>query len=313
MPLHAPGLGDRLEPADQQLARILLEIGAGIGVAQHRQMLRQARDRLGDDVEVLGRMQRNRDAGGGAEPVRPHARGIDDELGLDVAGGRAHAGGAAGGDDDVRDLGILEDAGAAASRQPGQRLRGVDGIGLPILGQMHDADHIVRPHQRPQLAGLLRREQIDLQPEAARHRGAALQLFQPARIGGERQRSDLPEPGCVAAVFLERAVELGRVLREPGEVVGGAQLAHQPGGVPGRARRQLLALEQDDIGDAAQGEMIGDAAADDAAADDDDLRSRWKLGHDLRSLWHETVEITPARGSGPARTGSARAGSPTGR
>ena len=94
-PVHAPGLGDRLEPADQQLAGVLLEVGASIRVAQHRQVARQLRDRLGDDVEMLGGVQRHRGAGLGGEPMRPHAGRIDHELRLDVALCRAHARGAA--------------------------------------------------------------------------------------------------------------------------------------------------------------------------------------------------------------------------
>ena len=45
----------------------------------------------------------------------------------------------------------------------------------------------------------------------------------------------------------------------------------QPGGVPGRAAGELLALQQQHVGDAELGQVIGDRAADDAAADDDDV------------------------------------------
>ena len=36
--VHAPGLGHRLEGADQQLAGILLDVDAAVGIAQHRQV-----------------------------------------------------------------------------------------------------------------------------------------------------------------------------------------------------------------------------------------------------------------------------------
>ena len=61
-----PGLGVRFEGAEQQLARVLLVVSAVVGVAQHRQGGRKARERLGDDVEMLAGLQRNVDAG--AEP-----------------------------------------------------------------------------------------------------------------------------------------------------------------------------------------------------------------------------------------------------
>ena len=72
--VHAPGLGHRLEGAEQHLAGILLVIGALVGHAQHRQPL-QARDRLGDDVEMLAGMQRHGDARHVGELAPPHAGG----------------------------------------------------------------------------------------------------------------------------------------------------------------------------------------------------------------------------------------------
>ena len=40
--VHAPGLGVGLEGAQQQLAGVLLVVGALVGIAQHRQVGRQA-------------------------------------------------------------------------------------------------------------------------------------------------------------------------------------------------------------------------------------------------------------------------------
>ena len=57
---HAPRLGDRFEAAHEQLAGILLVIGAIVLHAQHRELRGQARDRFGHDVEMLGGVQRNR-------------------------------------------------------------------------------------------------------------------------------------------------------------------------------------------------------------------------------------------------------------
>jgi hypothetical protein len=46
--------------------------------------------------------------------------------------------------------------------------------------------------------------------------------------------------------------------------------------MPGRAGRELAALEQDDVAPASFREVVGDAAADNAAADDDGLGMGWK-------------------------------------
>jgi len=53
--------------------------------------------------------------------------------------------------------------------------------------------------------------------------------------------------------------------------MGGAELSDETSRMPCRARRQLLPLEQNDIGEAAKRQVIGEAAADDAAANDHDL------------------------------------------
>ena len=72
---------------------------------------------------------------------------------------------------------------------------------------------------------------------------------------------------------VERPQEFRRVLGELGEVARRAQLAHQAGRVPGGPAGELLALEQHDVGDPNLREVVGDRAADDAAADDDRARS----------------------------------------
>jgi hypothetical protein len=85
----------------------------------------------------------------------------------------------------------------------------------------------------------------------------------------ERDRADLPHAGGDAGFLLELDVEIGGILREPRHVLGAAQLAHQTGGVPGRAAGQLLAFQKDDVGPAELGQVIGDRTAGDAATDDD--------------------------------------------
>ena len=58
--VHAPGLGDRLERPEQDLSGILLVVGAFVRHPQHRHRP-EAGDLLGDDVEMLAGMQRQRD------------------------------------------------------------------------------------------------------------------------------------------------------------------------------------------------------------------------------------------------------------
>ena len=92
----------------------------------------------------------------------------------------------------------------------------------------------------------------------------------------------LPEP----LEHAELLVELDAVAAEPHHRRRGVELGDEAGGVAGRAARQLALLEQDDVGPARLGQVVGDAAPGDAAADDDDSGS-------------VTLHVCPARSTGP--------------
>ena len=74
-----PRLGLRLEAADDQPADLLLEVGVAVRVAQDRHVGVHAVDRLGDDVEVLGGVQRDVHARHRADLLGPLARTVDDD------------------------------------------------------------------------------------------------------------------------------------------------------------------------------------------------------------------------------------------
>ncbi len=124
-----------------------------------------------------------------------------------------------------------------------------------------------------------RGQQMHLQSEAVGGGRLALDLDQPLRIAGQAQATvALPTRGLPGLLF-QPVVQLDAVLEKLRHVRGRAQLADQAGGMPGRATRELGALEQDDVLEACARQMVSRTAADDAAADDDDLRSRGRRGH----------------------------------
>ena len=266
---HAPGLGDGLEAADQQLAGIFLVIRTFVVDAQHREVRRHRRDRLGDDVEVLCGMQRDGDTGRTAEFARPHAGADDDGVRRDVAGFGVDTDRAPLLDPDACDLGVLEDLGAAHPRTAGEGLRGVDGVGLAVLADEDAADEITDLEKRPTLMDLGGREQIDLESEGFAHRGAAIEFLE-TRVGlGDADRAVLLEARRLPGLGFERSIELRGVLGELGQVTRGAQLADEARRVPSGSAGELLALEQDDVGDTDLRQMIGDRTAGHSAADDD--------------------------------------------
>ena len=199
--VHAPGLGHRLEGADQELAGVLLVVGALVGDPQHRQVTRHLGQRLGDDVEMLGRVQRHRDADGG-QLARPHAGGEHDGRGGDRALLGHHADRPALLDQDA-DLDALDDAGAALARTLGEGLGGVDRVGLAVLGQEHAADGVADLEQR--VAGLDLRgpDHLDREAEVLGHRGAALQLLEALGVERQADRAVLLEPGRLPGLGLQ--------------------------------------------------------------------------------------------------------------
>ena len=117
----------------------------------------------------------------------------------------------------------------------------------------------------------LGRQQLHLEAEALGRRRLALDLGPALGVAGEPQAAIALPAGGEPGLGLEPVVERDRIAEQLGDVGVGAKLADEAGGMPGRAGGELAALEQQDLADAHLGEMIGGRAADDAAADDDDL------------------------------------------
>ncbi len=83
--IDVPGLRLRLESAHDETADLLLVVEVAVGVADHRHVGRDAGDRLGDEIEVLGGVERHVDAGETPEFARPLSGAVDDRLAGDRA------------------------------------------------------------------------------------------------------------------------------------------------------------------------------------------------------------------------------------
>ena len=118
-----------------------------------------------------------------------------------------------------------------------------------------------------------------MEVEALGHRRGSPQFLPACRRRREPQASGAMPARRLAGLCLQRSVQLGAIAHQARQVAAAAQLPDQPRRVPRGAVRQLQPLQQHDVAHAALGEMVGDAAADDPAADDDDARlggqGRW--------------------------------------
>ena len=145
---------------------------------------------------------------------------------------------------------------------------------LAVARQVDDALDALDVQHRVQRLGFPGCDDLDvLQAEAARHGRQALPLLEPLRGRRQGQGAVLPEAGRLAGLGLQAGEQLAGVLRQPGKVVGRAELPHQAGGVPGGAAGKTLALQQHHVRPARFRQVIGDAAADGAAAYNHDLRA----------------------------------------
>ena len=272
-----PGLRLRLEPADDEAADLLLDVGPAVGVAQDRQVAVHPLDLVGDDVEVLGRVQRHPDPGQRADRLGPLAGAVDDDLALDVTVVGAHPAdppptgrGRVGHDVEPGDPHPFPHRHPELAGALRQRLGDVGGVRRAVAGQPDRAGEVVGAQQRVPLPRLLGGEQLALEVVGGGGRGRAPQRRHPVVGAGDDEPAALPVAGAQAGLGLEPLVELGGVLHEAGAALAGPQQPDQPGGVPGGAARQGALLEQQHVGLAEVGQVVGRRRTDDAPADDDD-------------------------------------------
>ncbi len=205
-----------------------------------------------------------------------HAAGVDDDLGLDRPPLGLHAAhppraAAALLDVDRGHARVREHAAAALARAVGERRRQLRGVEVAVGRQVGAAADAVGAHQREQLLGLLRRDELQRQAERLRPRDLAQHLLFALR------RARQPDAAALDPAAVERAVQLDRVDHHPRQRDARAQLPDEAGRVERRAARQLVAVEQHDVALAELREVVRDRRAADAAADDHDARARRQL------------------------------------
>ena len=311
--VELPRRTHRLEQPDEQAAALLAVVGVAVRVLDHRQVAVHAVDGLGEQVVVLGGLQRDVDADAAPQLARPEARGDHDGLALDVA---------CVGDDrgDPAVLGAqpghrhaLDDGDAARGGALGQRGRHTDRVGATFVGDVRRREDVVDRGDRRQLGHLGRGDLDVVDAEAALEGALAAQRLEPLRRGGEVQVADRAEPGGVAGLGLEAGVEVAGVARHPQRgLVDHAGAGDQSGRVPRGPGREVVPLDEDDVGDAERAEVVGDAAADHAPTDDDDAGPRRKVSHEpgpypdrpfsparpeRLTRWHDAQERTVALAS----------------
>ena len=155
--VDVPRLGDRLESAHDDAADFFLEVDVAVGIADHRHVGRDAGDRLGDDVEVLGAIAAAPSTPASAPNSRAHWPAQLTTHSQAIAPRSSPAVHSTPATRPLRastpvDLHVLEDPRAAHARALGERLREVGGIGLAVAGDPHAAGQVVGAQHRHALS-----------------------------------------------------------------------------------------------------------------------------------------------------------------
>jgi hypothetical protein len=254
-----------LVAAEERATRLRLAVDEVVGVAEARQVVRQlvAFHRCEGDVLVLDRSRDELRAHHGSHLRPPHARGVHDDLGLDAARFGHHRPHLAPRPElDTRHALARADLRAEIAGRTGQRVGRRVRVEIAVAVQVDGAVERLRAGLRQQAQRLSRRGQLHLQSDRPRARHAALQLGQRLRAGCDAHAADaLEDP--------ELPVQLDAVATEAHHRRRRVELGDQAGRMAGRAARERALVEQDEVAPPRARQVVGHAAAGDAASDDD--------------------------------------------
>ena len=174
------------------------------------------------------------------------------------------------------DARVTVDASAPVARALHEGLRHARRVDVAVLGIPDGAQEAARLDERMEPPDLVGPDHLEREPDRPRLAPVAEVLVHPVRHRREPEAPGPVEAHRLPGLGLEPLVELGAGEMDPREVQARVEVRRVAGRVPGRARRELAPLEEDGVGPAGAREVVEEARAHDAAADDGDARG---LGH----------------------------------
>ena len=240
-----PVLGDRagrawppvrLESADHQPAGVVPRVEVAVEPANQRQEVVHPLDRIGRDVDVLGRVERDRHADGRGEVTGPQTAGEDHALRADVPaiGTNAENGPALG--EDARHGNALADRHPVVVSALGERERRVAGIHGAVPRLDERTHEPIGRGKGPDVRHLRRFQQVRFDAVMTGDRRGVAELGESALVLRERERPGRPEVHVDTGFLREPSVQVHAVAREFGQRVGTAYASHQARRVPRGAR-----------------------------------------------------------------------------
>ena len=172
---------------------------------------------------------------------------------------------------ETRDQGLLFHRGAAVHGPLGHGHGQAAGVGLAVGGHEGRADDPLHVQDGAELQRLFGGDHVEVETEAAGGGGPLLQFEDPLLGARQMEAAALLPARRESRLRLQGLVEADAVLQHPGHVPVGAELSHEARRMPGGAAGQFALFQEDHIAPSHLGQVVGDAAAHDASADNDNL------------------------------------------
>lgn len=138
----------------------------------------------------------------------------------------------------------LDDLDPQIAGPPGEGHRQVDGIDAAVAGDIETGKQVIGLGEGEELAHLPGPDLVDLEAEAALEGGDAPVFLEPVGVGGGLDQPDRLEPGRDTCLGLQARVKVTAIEADAGGGLARASEGrHQPGGMPGRATGEPVALE----------------------------------------------------------------------
>ena len=206
---------------------------------------------------------------------RPHlvaavAARVDHDLGTDLTLRRGHGPGVVGVLPQPGDGGVPVDLGALGPGAPRQRRAELGRVHVAVGGVPQSAREAVGRQQRMAAGTLGGVDDIELHPHAVGHGGEVAIALHGTLVAREPDAAvAVMVADGVVRVLRKLPVERDGVGLQPHHGLVHAEVRDLRRGVPSRARGQLVALQEHDVGPAFPGQVVERRAAGDPAADHD--------------------------------------------
>ena len=165
----------------------------------------------------------------------------------------------------------LRPAIAGAARQS---LREVGGLDIAVLWMLDRADDSLNIAERPDLLDLFWLQELHLDADRLRDAGIVIVFVHPVAGAREADVGHLAKARIEPGLLFERLVKGDRIFMDLPDRIAEVEQRQQTRRMPGRARGQLLALDQHAVGPALPREMIERRHADDSPANHHSPRVR---------------------------------------